>query len=484
MTALHDAPTASRDTTGLTGAERAAATAAAPAPRVEDTAGAASARAPWRSRLLVPSVVAAMVALSGASFVIFPLLPALQNSLGVTTAQVGYLAAAGFAAALVAELIVAPAADRGHARLMAIIGVLMVAGSLVLSALAVNGVQLIAGRAIGGFGFGIFVIAASALLVRFDHSRSGELLGRLGAGELAGIAIGPMASGLALSIASPATILAVSAAVVTLALVPVILGFREAVPTRTLGTAHATQTSADAEGRGDATATRFDGDAAHPETGGMAAGVIGFDGTDAERALRRGSAAPKTSLDLLRSPRIVGIVLLYAAVMVPTGAYDGIWPRFMTDIGANPVLTAASYAIFAVPYVLLAGWAGRLADRRGGVSAFGRGLLILLPIVALYGFVNNPYVATGMGFVESTGQALAFIGAAAAMAHAVDPTRAGSAQGLLRGIGLAAATAAAAVSGLAYEFGGAALLFVGTAVVVGVVAGVGLLLARRGRRTR
>ena len=125
MTALHDAPTASLDPTGPTGAARAAAAAAAPAPRVEDTAGAASARAPWRSRLLVPSVVAAMVALSGASFVIFPLLPALQNSLGVTTAQVGYLAAAGFAAALVAELIVAPAADRGHARLMAIIGVLM-----------------------------------------------------------------------------------------------------------------------------------------------------------------------------------------------------------------------------------------------------------------------------------------------------------------------------------------------------------------------
>ena len=109
--------------------------------------------------------------------------------------------------------------------------------------------------------------------------------------------------------------------------------------------------------------------------------------------------------------------------------------------------------------------------------------MILLPIVGLYAVVGNPFLATGMGFVESTGQALAFVGAAAAMAHAVDPARAGTAQGLLRGIGLAAATFAAAASGVAYEFGGQALLFGGTAVVVGVVAGVGLLLARtrRGR---
>jgi hypothetical protein len=69
------------------------------------------------------------------------------------------------------------------------------------------------------------------------------------------------------------------------------------------------------------------------------------------------------------------------------------------------------------------------------------------------------------------------------MAHAVDPARAGSAQGLLRGIGLAAATVAAGVSGLAYEVGGATLLFVGTAASVLVIAAVGLLLARE-RRAR
>lgn len=412
-----------------------------------------------QSRRLLPSVVVSMVALSSASFVIFPLIPSLQSSLGVSTAEIGYLAAAGFGAALIAELLVAPLADRGHARVMAVGGVLLVAVSLGLSAFAVAGWQLIAARGIGGFGFGIFVIAASALLVRSDHSRSGELLGRLGAAELAGIAIGPLASGLAIAVANPSAILGVSAVIVLVALAPVIIGFREAATTKTAdGGTHA--------------------DDPHPTTGGIAAGVMGFDGTDAGGSMRLGAAPPATSIDLLRSPRIIGIVLLYAAVMVPTGAYDGIWPRFMADIGAGPLLTAASYALFAIPYVIVAGWAGRMADRRGGVSAYWRGLAILLPIVLLYGFVGNPFIATGMGFVESTGQALAFIGAAAAMAHAVDPARAGSAQGLLRGIGLVAATVAAALSGLAYEAGGQLLLFGGTAAAVVVIASVGLLLAR------
>jgi len=351
---------------------------------------------------------------------------------------------------------------------MAIVGVLMVAGSLGLSAAASEGWQLIVARGIGGFGFGIFVIAASALLIRSDPSRSGELLGRLGAAELSGIAIGPLASGIALSFAGPSAILAVASIAVLLALIPVLIGFRE--------------TRASANGTG-FDGTGFNGtDDPHPTTGGIAAGVIGFDGTDAVGGMRLG-AAPRSSLDLLKSKHLVGIVLLYAAVMVPTGAYDGIWPRYMADIGAGPLLTAASYALFAIPYVLLAGWAGRLADRRGGVSAYWRGLAILLPVIALYGFVGNPWVATGMGFVESTGQALAFIGAAAAMAHAVDPARAGSAQGLLRGIGLIAATIAAAVSGIVYEAGGQLLLFGGTAIAVLVLAVVGLLLARSRRGT-
>ncbi|MGL5818036.1 MAG: MFS transporter [Phycicoccus sp.] len=417
-----------------------------------------------------------MTLLSAGSFVVFPLLPTLQGTLGVSTAAIGYLAAAGFAAALVAELAVAPLADRGHARAMAVAGTLLVAAGLAGSSLAGAGWHLIAGRALVGFGFGMFVSAASALLVRSDPARSGERLGRLGAAELAGIAVGPMAGGAAVVVASPAVILAVSAGAVLLATPIVLNGFRETRaaapdPVRAMTdvrSAHDDRSATDARSA----------PAAQTATGTRAE-------SDAHATPAASVPVPRVSLDLLASRRVVGIVLLYAAVMVPTGAYDGVWPRFMADLGANPLLTAASYALFAVPFVLVSGWAGRLADRRGGVSAFARGLAVLLPIIGFYGIVDSPWVATGMGLVESTGQALAFIGAAAAMAHTVDPARAGSAQGLLRGIGLLAATAAAALSGLAYDGGGALLLFGGTAAAVAVLAGLGLVLARTGQaRTR
>ncbi len=388
-------------------------------------------------------MVVATVLMSSGAMVIFPLLPALQLRLGISTADIGIIAAAGFAAALAAELIVAPYADRGRARLMGVAGVVLMAAALAGSALATEAWHLVAGRAVGGFGFGVFMAAASALLVRADPLRAGEALGRLGAAELAGVSLGPLASGLAIAISAPGAILGWSAAAVLVGVAPVALAFHER-----------------------ATATAV---------------MTGPSATSADTAV---AVPPRVSFGLLRSPRVVGILLLYGAVMVPTGAYDGIWPRFMADIGASEQLTALSYTLFAVPYAIVAGWAGRLADRRGGVSAFVRGVVVLVPIVALYGVIGDPWVATGVGFVESSGQALAFIGAAAAMAQAVPAERAGASQGLMRAFGLLTATVAAALSGVAYELGGPPALFGGTAVVVIVMVAAGLVVVRAVRRRR
>ncbi len=391
---------------------------------------------------------------------LFPLVPVLQTSLDIRTAAIGLIAAAGFVGALVAELALAPLADRGRARMMAVGGLALMTGALVGSAAAADAIGLAIGRGVGGVGTGLFMAAASALLVRADPARSGELLGRLGAAELAGVALGPLASGVALSFAAPSAILIVVGAVVALGIVPAALAFRE---------------------RGSAPSSPVPADGALASSTPAPASstpVPVSPPAAASPPAESGAAPPRISLDLLRSRRVVGVALLYAAVMVPTGAYDGIWPRYMADIGADPVLTAASYALFAVPFVLLAGWAGRLADHRGGVGTFARGLAWLLPIISLYGIVSNPWLATGMGFLESSGQALAFVGAAAAMAQATPAARAGSAQGLLRAAGLVAATVAAAASGVVYETGGPILLFGGTAAAVAAVAATGLLLTR------
>lgn len=372
-----------------------------------------------------------MVLVSSGSMVLFPLFPALQSELGLPTASVGLVAAAGFAATLVAELFVAPQADRGHVRSMATIGILLMALSLAGSALASEAWHLMAGRAVGGFGMGLFLAAASALLVRSDPRRSGERLGRLGAAELAGISLGPLAAALGLEVFDPAGVFLVSSAIVAAGAVVTFTWMREP----------------------------------SIEQVGIKVSFVAF--------------------DLLRSRFVIGAVVLQVAVMVPVGAYDAIWPRFMTDIGASTLLTAASYTLFAIPYVIIAGWAGRLADRLGGAQAYARGILILIATIALYGVLANPWIATGLGFIESSGQALAFIGAAAAMAHIVHPSRAASGQGLARAAGLTAATIASALSGIVYAGAGATWLFFGTAATVAAASTVGLVFLRgaRARRT-
>ena len=401
---------------------------------------------------MTTGVVTSTVIMSSGALVIFPLLPSLQERLGMSVADIGYVAAGGFAASLVAELLVAPLADRGRGRQLGVVGVMLMAAGLGVSAFAAEAWQLVLGRGIDGFGFGVFMAGASALLVRADPDRSGESLGRLGAAELAGVSLGPLVSGLGIGIAPPSTILGWASAGVLVAIVPVALTFREPPP--------GLQTADDSV----------------PAT--LDTATLSFPPAIGSTSIDR---PPVISLDLLRSPRVVAVLLLYGAVMIPTGAYDGIWPRFMTDIGASELLTALSYTLFAIPYILLAGWAGRLSDRIGGVTAFTRGLIVLVPIIALYGVVGNPWVATGMGFLESSGQALAFIGAAAAMAQTVPAARAGASQGLLRAFGLLTATIAAALSGIAYEQGGALALFGGTAIAVVLVAAAGLLLVRSRR---
>ena len=70
------------------------------------------------------------------------------------------------------------------------------------------------------------------------------------------------------------------------------------------------------------------------------------------------------------------------------------------------------------------------------------------------------------------------------MAHTVDPSRAGTAQGLLRASGLIAATIASALSGVVYADFGAIALFGGTALAVVVISIGGLLLLRGARASR
>lgn len=383
-----------------------------------------------RSAPMLPLLLASFL-MASANLAVFPLLAEIQVEHGLSTAALGPIAGASFVAAVVAQLLLAPLADRGQERHLLVGGLVAGALALVAMALSTTVAGMVAARALEGVAFGAFLPATRAIVTRGAGLHVAERLGRLSAAELAGVAAGPLVSAWIASVASvDASLLAF--AVLSLATVPLVLRLPIHRPAST-------------------TATTSEATIGRP---------------------------PRLAIDLLAQRPVVVAVLLSVALMIPVGAYDTLWSRFMTDLGASTLLIGVSLAVFALPYILLASAAGRLADRIGALRAAVAGMVATSAVMVVYGLVGSPSVVIALAAVESTGQALAAPGAQAAMAHATGEARAGAGQGLAGAMGTLAAGLVAVVAAPVYEAGGAAVLFGATAMLVVGVLGVALALHR------
>jgi len=362
-------------------------------------------------------------AMAGGLLAAFPLYPTFQDRYGVSTTAIGVVGMVGFATAVIAELFLAPLADRsaGAAARQARWCMLAMSAGLLLPALAPGLGSLIAQRALAGMAFGAFLPAVSALVLAGRTEDAGEKLGKVMSAELAGLSIVPLGASLLLAVVGPMWTLLI-ATIPTLVALP----FVRVDPDQPVDPAERSSPSAS-----------------------RPAGV------------RRGVA-----WDLLRHKPMVHGILLTVAFMVPIGAYDSIWPIFMDDLGAGPIRLGISYTLFAIPFALVAPWAGRRADRAGPWRTARAGFAILLPMVAGYAVITNANVVIGMGFLESTGQAIAAVAASSAVARAAGGGRIASGEGLARAIGSTGAGLVALAAGPVYGGLGAVWLFGGAVAVV------------------
>jgi predicted MFS family arabinose efflux permease len=371
-------------------------------------------------------------AISGSFMVVFPLLPALQERANISTAQLGWIATAGFIAALVSQVAIAPHADRGRERLVINGSIIVMALSTLVYAFGDSVAWFVAGRIGAGLAYGAFTPAAIGLIVRHFPEAQGQRIGKLQSLELAGMAVGPL-----LAVAGK-----VSIGVVPTLIAASILTIVVATP---------------------ALLTRVK--------------IAPVD--DAFAALTR-AVEPHTSffggLRLLRHRSVMAAALVVTAFYIPIGAYDTLFPRFMTDIGASDWLLGLALMAFAVPSIFLASWAGRQVDRLGPFTAAARGGVANIAVVISYGLVRVPLVIVAIGLFESGGQTLVGAAGAAAMGWAVPGRRAATAQGLGQATGTIAAAAVAAVAAPLYAFGGPTALFLTTAALTGgaLFAGVRL----------
>ncbi len=399
--------------------------------------------APARGPVLWPYFVTTFLVCSAGGLV-FPLLADLQDAHGLPTWGLGAISALYFAGAVGGQLVLAPLADRGHARTLLLAGVGLAVAAMV--GFAVAGVlwQFCLARLLSGLAAGSFLPATRATLVRTDPDRAGHLLGRYAGTETGGFVFGPVVGTAVYAVAG----LAMPFVVLAIALAAgAVLLLRTPVPA----------------------AATVDDPAVGP----------GRDVT-ADDGAAAGSYGPFSSFGLLRHRGVVVAVLLELAVFLPVGIYDSLWARYLQDRGASTLLVGVGLSLYGIPYVLWAPRGGRLADRLGPVRSATIGLLVVVPTTFVYGLLAGPLVITGVALVEAFGNATAVPGAQTAMARSCPPRRLAAGQGLSGAISLMTAGATAALAAPVYETAGPVVLFSAAAVAMAMLATVAHLVDRKG----
>lgn len=369
----------------------------------------------WHAILLATATIGV------SNSVVFALLGNLQDEYGFSDLGLGLIAGAGFVVGLVGQIVFAPFADKGHSKLLLVLGLVAAVAGSVSFALSSSLVALILSRCLTGASSSLYLPSVRAIVISIDRDNMARRLGVLGAAELGGFVIGPMLGGL---LVGP-------------------FGLR--VPFLVNG----------------------------------AAALIGL----ALLIPRKLPEPPRTDrhqlgFDLLRLPQVRTGVLLSMAAFAPVGFYDAILDRFLTDLGATELIVGLSFLLFGLPFALLAPTGGRLVDRIGPVRASVIAMALVTPLVLSYGFIAVPIVIAVLSGVEGCIQALGVPAVQSAVARAAPEGRAAAAQGLAGAGNLAMGAVTAFSAGPIYGNLGPGWMF-GIAASVGAVLTVLAVIQRR-----
>ena len=342
--------------------------------------------------------------------VIFALLAEIQDRYGFPTWSLGLLAGIPFAMTLFGNLWLAPLADRGwEVRLIAAGGVLLLA-SLLWMVFATALWQWVAARALMGLAEGASIGAARRIMMSWDQDHHGRALSQVMVAMISGILLGPPLGGALNEInhALPFLVPA-GAAILVVILLPVVKP-----------------------------------DAYPP------------------------SPARLSRRSLTAIPGFVSGLLLAASNWLYIGVIDAIWARYMTDLGAGPLLVGLGFLVIALPTVLITPISGRLADRTNPVRLALVASVAGLPLLVAYGLAGAIPVLLVVGALHSACWAFVTLPGQAAVAKVAPPGQAAEAQGMVEAFGLTLAAIGAFAGAPIYEAAGPAVLFVVTTLALAI----------------
>ena len=137
-----------------------------------------------------------MASLASGYGVLFTIVDDYRDDYGISETAIGIVIGIGFVAAFLSQVLIAPLADRGHARRVVLFGVGINVIGLLLMGFSTTLTPILIGRFISGIGIGAAVPAARRIVILADPNHLGQNLGRLLAADVFGFALGPAVSAL------------------------------------------------------------------------------------------------------------------------------------------------------------------------------------------------------------------------------------------------------------------------------------------------
>ena len=353
--------------------------------------------------------------------VMFTMLDDWRSEFGIQETGLSMIIAVGFFTSFIAQLTIAPYADRGHARKLMTVGMAANAAGALIMAFGSSLPMFLLGRFVMGVGAGIAIPAIKRIVIVSDPENMGGNLGRGVSIEVGGFAIGPVIAALtvdSINLAAPFILIAV---LITIAGV-------------IISRLNITETAIE-----DRTAERF-------------------------------------AIDLLKNRAVLGSILVGVALYVMIGVYDSLWVIIMDDLKAPHWVGNAGVALFGLPWIFFGALGGRIAQKHGPlrVSAFGLALGSLY--MTSYGFMTMPYLMLGVGLTQSMLDSLTVTGIGVAVAQATPPERQAGASGLLGGLQTLMGGVAAMSAGTMYEHFGQKFAFTATGVAMAILVSLGCFL--------
>jgi len=359
-------------------------------------------------RLVGVLAVTAFIEWLGAS-AILPLLPAYLKQHGSSPAEIGLVMSAYFIAGLLVQYPVGHLGDRIGQRPVLVAGLLSYAiGSLgflahpeVAGYVALRGAQ--------GAGAGAVQVASFAIIgAAVPLERRGRAFSMLFAGQLGGMAIGPLA-GAIVGVSGMGVLFAVTALTSTIASVAVLRGIPRLPP-----------------------------------------------------------APVRERARLVVNRMFAGVLMTGVVGGLITGVYETCWTLLLDLRGAQAWQVGLSWTLFAAPFAAFSPIAGTMADRFDRTKLAFFALAGSLGFAAVYPFVHSLPWLIGLGSIESIAVAIAYPAAQSILAQSVPESAQGRAQGLFNATQTAAIAIAAASAGVL--FGVAPWVpFVGAALVSALI---------------